>query len=67
MQTFQGVTFLIVVASAIWVGVDASHRDFTGSSFARTTSHWVIGTLLLWIVVFPVYLAKRGHVPLKSA
>ncbi len=67
MQTFQALMLLVVVGSAIWVGVDASHRDFRGSSFASKTSHWVVGTLLLWIVVFPVYLAKRSHAPVKSA
>jgi hypothetical protein len=67
MQAFQSFMLLVVVGTAVWVGVDASQRDFSRSSFASKTWHWVVGTLLLWIVVFPVYLAKRGHVPLKSA
>ena len=64
---FRVVMFFVVVGSAVWVGADASHRDFSGSSFASKTWHWVVGILLLWIVVFPVYLAKRGHAPLKQA
>lgn len=57
------VLLLIVVGSTIWVGVDASRRDWgTGTG----TAGWVIGCLLLWIVFFPIYLAKRGKAPLKE-
>lgn len=66
MATFPAVMFVVIVGTAVWVGVDASNRDFSRSSFASKTWHWVVGTLLLWIVVFPVYLAKRGHAPLKA-
>ena len=58
---------LLVVGTTIWLGVDASRRDWSDSGFAKSTTQWVIGSLLLWIVVFPVYLAKRGSAPLKSA
>jgi hypothetical protein len=57
---------LIVVATTIWVGVDASHRDWSDGSFADKTWKWVVGSLLLWIVVFPVYLVKRGSAPRKA-
>ena len=67
MAIFQAVTFLVVLGTASWVGADASQRDFSGSKFASKTWHWVAGMLLLWIVVFPVYLAKRGHAPAKQA
>ena len=67
MQGFQAIMFFVVVGSAIWVGIDASHRDFSGSGFASKTWHWVVGILLLWIVVFPVYLAKRGQAPVKTS
>jgi hypothetical protein len=58
---------LIVVASAVWVGVDAQTRDFSDHRFARSTTQWVIGMLGLWIVAFPVYLVARGKVPLRGA
>jgi hypothetical protein len=58
---------LVVVGSAIWVGVDAGARDWSDSKFAHAAWHWVAGTLLLWIVVFPVYLSQRGRVPMKAA
>ncbi len=57
---------LVVLGSTIWLGFDASQRDWTGSSFARSTIAWVLGSLALWIVVFPAYLVARGRTPLKQ-
>ena len=57
------IIVLVVVGTTIWVGVDASRRDWQGGSGTAT---WVIGCILLWIFVFPVYLAKRGKAPLKG-
>ena len=54
--------FLVVVGTTIWVGVDASQRDWDGRF---DTGGWVVGCLLLWIVVFPIYLAQRNKAPLK--
>jgi hypothetical protein len=54
----------VVVVTTVWVGVDASKRDF--GEKGTGTSTWVLGCLLLWIVVFPYYLAKRGRAPLKG-
>lgn len=62
-----GLTFLlllVVIGTTIWVGVDASNRDFGPKG--TSTATWVVGCLLLWIVVFPMYLFKRGNAPLKS-
>jgi hypothetical protein len=58
------IVLLVVVGTVIWVGVDASRRDWGNGAGTGT---WVIGCILLWIVVFPVYLAKRGKAPLKDA
>ena len=46
-------------------GVDASHRDWSNHSLSNTTWKWVVVSLLLWIVAFPLYLAQRGRVPAK--
>lgn len=69
-----GITTLLVLAwyaflfgSVIWIGFDASKRDFSTSRFASKTWQWVVGAIFLWIIVFPVYLFKRGNAPLKSA
>lgn len=57
---------LVVVGTTVWVGADASKRDWRNDRFASSTAHWVIGSLLLWIVVFPLYLSQRTHAPLKG-
>jgi hypothetical protein len=57
--------FLVFVASTIWVGVDAGRRDWSGDRFADTPTKWVLGMVLFWIIVFPVYLARRGNAPQK--
>jgi hypothetical protein len=59
------LVLLVVLGTTIWVGVDASSKDFSRSSFARSTVVWVIGCLALWILVFPIYLVQRGKVPSK--
>ena len=61
------IPIFIVVGSAIWVGVDASKRDWRNDRFATKTAYWVLGTLLLWILIFPTYFIHREHVPLKNA
>jgi hypothetical protein len=62
--SFGVLIVLIVIGTTIWVGVDASKRDWGEGSGTGT---WVVGCILLWIVVFPVYLAKRGKAPFKAA
>ena len=63
-MSFGLLVLLVVVGTTIWVGVDASKRDW-GDGMG--TAGWVIFCILLWIVGFPVYLAKRGKAPLKEA
>jgi hypothetical protein len=53
------------IGSIIWLGIDASKRDFSNSRFASKTWQWVVGAILIWIIVFPVYLFMRGNAPLK--
>ncbi len=48
---------IVCVVLAIWVSKDANSRGW------RNRSGWIIGTLLLSIVFFPLYLAKR---PLRA-
>jgi peptidoglycan biosynthesis protein MviN/MurJ (putative lipid II flippase) len=62
----SALILLIIVATTIWLGVDASQRDWSASSFAKRPGLWIFGSLALWIVVFPVYLVARGHAPLKQ-
>ena len=52
-----------VVGSSIWVAVDASNigcpRGGKGV-LDMSPAGWCVACLLLWIVAFPCYLAKRG-------
>jgi Short C-terminal domain len=54
------IILLVVIASTVWVGIDAKKRDMGPWT-------WVAGCLLLWLVVLPVYLVRRRNVPLKTS
>jgi len=62
----QAIILLLILGTTIWVGVDASHRDWSRHGFANATWKWIVGMLLLWIVAFPVYLPQRRRVPVKQ-
>jgi hypothetical protein len=61
--------WIIVIGSAIWVYVDAKkigvRKGLISGMFDIGAGTWCAATLLLWIVVFPAYLIKRGA--LKAA
>jgi hypothetical protein len=57
---------LLIVGTTVWVGIDASQRDWSHNSFANRPWKWVLGSLLLWIVVFPLYLVQRGKAHPKA-
>ena len=57
------VILIVVIVSTVWVGIDASGRDFSNARGAgpRTTAGWVAGALVLWILFFPWYLIARSR------
>jgi hypothetical protein len=63
------LVLLIVVASDIWVYADAkahtqrgTHVAFSTRSFeVDTPEAWLLGSVLLWIVFFPLYLTSRNR------
>jgi hypothetical protein len=57
---------VVVVGSSIWMGIDASGRDFSANRFADASWKWVVGGLGLWVVAFPVYLVHRNRAPRKG-
>jgi hypothetical protein len=61
--------WIIVIGSAAWVYVDAKkigvRKGLVSGMFNIGAGAWCAATLLLWIVVFPAYLIKRGA--LKAA
>lgn len=54
----------LVIGTTIWVAYD--HRSMTawyGTEFAGDdVSGWILGCLLLWILVFPMYVIHRRQV-----
>jgi hypothetical protein len=60
-----GIVLLVVVGTAIWVGIDANNLGvrrgrLPGSALDMSIASWVVCCLLLWIVAFPCYLVARG-------
>jgi hypothetical protein len=54
----------LVLASMIWVAVDARGRDWSQKKRgAKTATGQVIGVVLIWPVFFPFYLVQRRGVP----
>lgn len=58
--------FLLVIAgSSIWVFFDAKNIGVKKGQVKGLADlgpgGWSVGSLLLWIVVFPMYLYKRGE------
>ena len=57
-----------------WVAIDASRFEWTQPvkpdgfrlpPFNRPLK-WLLGSLLLWPIVFPVYVYRRANAPLKN-
>jgi hypothetical protein len=54
---------VLVLGTSIWVGVDASaHKLGKYQSFLGDPIAACLGSLLLWIVAFPWYLAVRSRI-----
>lgn len=57
--------FTIVIASSIWVVADAKTIGIQKGQIKGFTDlgpwGWFFACLLLWIIAFPVYLAKRSE------
>lgn len=53
--------------SIVWVGLDASERDFSEAEgwYWQSTFGWVAACTVLWIAYFPMYLSARRKMPLK--
>jgi hypothetical protein len=59
------LVLLAIVGSTAWLAMDASKRDWSENGFAKNVPTWVAGSLLLWIVIFPLYVfVHRKNAPL---
>ena len=56
---------LVIVGTSIWVYMDAKAIGIKKGQVSGLADmgpgSWAAGNLLLWIVVFPLYLMKRGE------
>lgn len=61
----MALLFILVIGTAIWVGFDAkSHgirKGLTKGFLDQGPLEWAVGTLLFWIILFPIYLGKRSE------
>lgn len=57
------LALLLVISTGIWVYFDAQtigvEKGQLSGVFDMTAGQWALACLLLWIVCFPAYLAKR--------
>jgi len=61
----SAIIVLIIVASAVWVYVDATGHKIgkvkeAGGMFNMSAGAWSVVTMFLWIVGLPAYLVKRS-------
>jgi hypothetical protein len=62
------VVTAVVAVSAVWVYFDATqHRIGKVERGDNSAGAWAAGTMLLWVVVFPLYLVRRGKLIAKAA
>jgi hypothetical protein len=61
----QGLVFLVVLATSIWVLVDAKRIGIQSGQIGGFGDMgpwgWFFSCLLLWIVGFPLYLSRRAQ------
>lgn len=61
----EDLVVMLIIGTAIWVLIDAktigARKGLTKGFFDLSPFGWFVVTLLLWIVGFPAYLAKRGE------
>jgi hypothetical protein len=60
------IILVLIVATSIWVAVDATGRDWSNDKFADRPWKWIVGCVLVWIIVFPMYLVRRNRAPLRG-
>jgi hypothetical protein len=63
------IMFVVVLGTSIWVLFDAKsngvRKGLVSGLADMSPGGWCAACLLLWIIVFPLYLVKRGQ--LKQA
>lgn len=66
MEINMALMWLIFLGTSIWVWVDASDigakKGLVKGIFDMGPLAWFLCCLLVWIIAFPIYLAKRGTI-----
>ena len=66
-----GLVFLVVIGTSIWVAIDASNigarKGLVKGVGNMGPAGWFFCCLLIWIIGFPVYLAKRSVIKAAAA
>jgi hypothetical protein len=56
----------LVIGTTIWVGYDSSTNKITPGTGPYTLTNgaliWVLACGLLWLIIFPGYLVRRGRI-----
>jgi hypothetical protein len=59
----QSIFGLVVIATSIWVFIDARkigvRKELVTGMANLSPVGWLLASLLIWVVAFPLYLAKR--------
>lgn len=65
------VSFGFVVVSAVWIYIDAksigARKGLVGGIANNSPLVWAIGTVLVWVIVVPVYLFNRSKIQHAAA
>jgi hypothetical protein len=65
------VIWLVIIGTSIWVAIDASnigaHKGLVKGLGNMGPAGWFVCCLLIWIIGFPVYLAKRSEIKAAAA
>jgi len=65
------VIWLVIIGTSIWVAVDSSNigarKGLVKGSGNMGPAGWFFCCLLIWIIGFPVYLAKRSEIKAAAA
>lgn len=66
-----GLVWLIIIGTSIWVAIDASNigarKGLVKGVANMGPAGWFFCCLLIWIIGFPVYLAKRPEIKTAAA
>ena len=65
------VIWLVIIGTSIWLAVDSSNigarKGLVKGSGNMGPAGWFFCCLLIWIIGFPVYLAKRSEIKAAAA